>query len=215
MALAAGSAIPWRHHSPSLNTEHCQLNTAPAVRSLVSEPTCNHCRRSSPQSPCESDSDPHTLHTPESPFHPAAEPRDSAPARSTVNDAYETAVGRSQQIGIIGIDALNGLSRWMAARKLQTLERNPSWTTPHPELRLPPAQSEAAAAESIVGQRAESTSSAEDTQQTVRDRREAGNSKACGTVDATASFIDQSFSKSHENDNGDINQQTFSTGGLS
>ena len=185
------------------------------VPERVSEPTCNHCPRWSPQSPRESDSDPHTPHMPESLFHQAAEPRDSAPARSTVNDAYETAVGRSQQIGIIGINALNGLSRWMAARTQQTLERNPSWKTPPPEQRLPPAQSEAVTAESTVGQRAESTGSAEDTRNSVCDDRQAGDSKACDAVDATASIIDQCISRSHENDNGDFNQQTFIEGGLS
>jgi len=65
-----------------LNTEHWKLNTSTESRSPVSESTCNHCPRSSLQSPHESDPDPHTLHTPESPFHPAAEPRDSEPANS-------------------------------------------------------------------------------------------------------------------------------------
>lgn len=78
----------------------------------------------------------------------------------------------------------------------------------------PPAQSEAVAAESTVGQRAESTGSAEDTRNSIRDDRQAGDSKACD-ADTPASIINQSISRSHENDNRDFNQQTFVEGGLS
>jgi len=102
----------------------------------------------------------------------------------------------------------------MAARKLQKEDRNPSWKTPPPDIRLPPAQSEAAAAESTMGQRAESAGTAEDTQNSVRDRRDPGDAKTWHAIDAAASIPDQDTSTAREEDS-DFDQQSFITGGLS
>ena len=194
---------------------HWSSRPVQAIESAVA-PTCARSFPVFRPSRLEWDSGPHRRHRRAERPRPTNGRPENGFARSTVSNTGEFTVGGRGKIGIIGIPALNGLARWLAAQTRQTDERPESWKTSLPEFPCPPAHSEATATPSVMGSGAESSSSTEDIERPLADGFGThGSTVASGRTVGTPDFIVEQLAPSIGNEDGGSVGQKSSKGGLS